>query len=56
MSYSPTLGQFPAGLSYCPRLLIGMYCVEVDHGGRLTAMGSIWAMVVVEGDPAPSQP
>jgi len=26
---------------------------EVDLGGRLTAMGSVSAMVVVEGDPAP---
>jgi hypothetical protein len=26
---------------------------EVDHGGRLTDMGSVRALVVAEGDPAP---
>jgi hypothetical protein len=47
------LDRFLAGLSYGLHLLIGFDVVEVDHGGRLTAMGSVWAMVVVESDPAP---
>jgi len=38
-------------LSYCLHLLIGLGCVEVDHGGRLSAMGGVWPLVVVEGDP-----
>lgn len=42
-----------ADLSYCLHLLIGLGCGEVDHGGRLSAMGSVWAMVGVESDPAP---
>ena len=44
---------FPGDLSYCLHLLISFDAVEVDHGGRLTAMGSVLALVVVEGDPAP---
>ena len=47
------MDRFSADLSYCLHLLIGFDGVEVDHGGRLSAMGSVWAMVVVEGDPAP---
>jgi hypothetical protein len=47
------LDGFPGDLSYCLHLLIGFDVVEVGHGGRLTAMGSVWALVVVEGDPAP---
>ena len=47
------LYRFPADLSYCLHLLIGLGFGEVDLGGRLTAMGSVSAMVVVEGDPAP---
>jgi hypothetical protein len=39
-------------LSYCLHLLIGFDCIEVDHGGRLTAMGGMGPLVVVEGDPA----
>ena len=34
-------------------LLIGFDCVEVNHRGRLTAMASVRALVVVKGDPAP---
>jgi len=46
------LDRFPADLSYCLHLLIGLGCVEVDHGGRLTAMGGVGPLVVVKGDPA----
>jgi hypothetical protein len=46
------LDGFWGDLSYCLRLLIGFDVVEVDHGGRLTAMGSVWAIVVVEGEKA----
>jgi len=37
------LDSFPADLSYCLRLLIGFDAVEVDHGGRLSAMGCMWS-------------
>jgi hypothetical protein len=37
---------------YCLHLLIGLGCVEVDHVGRLTAMGGMGPLVVVECDPA----
>jgi hypothetical protein len=47
------LDRFPADLSYCLHLLIGLGCVEVDHGGRLTAMGGVGPQMVLEGDPAP---
>ncbi len=47
------MDSFLGDLSYCLHLLIGFDDVKVDHGGRLTAMGSVWAMVVVESDPAP---
>jgi hypothetical protein len=35
------LDKFPADLSYCLHLLIGFDGVEVDRGGRLSAMGSV---------------
>ena len=41
---------FRGYLRYNLHLLIGFNGVKVDHGGRLTAMRSVWAMVVVEGD------
>jgi hypothetical protein len=47
------LDRFLADLSYCLHLLIGFDCLEVDHGGRLSAMGGVRPLVVVEGDPAP---
>ncbi|WP_233092613.1 hypothetical protein, partial [Paracoccus sp. IB05] len=47
------MDSIPGELSYCLHLLIGFDGVEADHGGRLTAMGSVWALVVLEGDPAP---
>jgi hypothetical protein len=46
------LDRFPGDPSYRLHLLIGVDVVEVDHGGRLTAMGGVWAMVAAEGDPA----
>ena len=46
------MDSFRVDLSYCLYLLIGLGFVEVDHGEGLIAMGSMWAMVVVEGDPA----
>jgi hypothetical protein len=33
-------------------LLIDLDCIEVNHGGRLTAMGGMGPLVVVEGDKA----
>jgi hypothetical protein len=47
------LDRFPGCLSYSLHLLIGFDDVEVDHGGRLTAMSSVWELVVVEGDLVP---
>jgi hypothetical protein len=35
------LDRFPACLSYCLHLLNGFNAVEVNHGGQLTAMGSV---------------
>jgi hypothetical protein len=47
----PTLmGSAPPAC--CLHLLIGFDYGEVDHGGRLTAMGGVWPLVIVEGDPA----
>jgi hypothetical protein len=42
------LDRFPDELSYCLHLLIGFDGVEVDHGGRLTAIGGVWPLVVLE--------
>ena len=39
---------FRVSLSYCLRLLISFDAVEVDHGGRLPAMGGVRSLVVVE--------
>ena len=47
------MDRFPAGLSYSAGLLIGFDGVEVDHGGRLPAMGGVRPLVVVKGDPPP---
>ena len=47
------MDRFPADLSYCLHLLIGFDGVEVDHGGRLPAMGGVRPLEVVEGDPGP---
>jgi len=46
------LDSFLAELSYCLHLLMGLSCVEIDHGGRLTAVGGVGPLVVVESDPA----
>jgi hypothetical protein len=46
------LDSFRVDLSYCLHLLIGFDVVEVDHVGWLTAVGGMWALLVVEGDPA----
>jgi hypothetical protein len=46
------LDRFPGDLSYCLHLLISLDCVEVDHGGWLSAMGGVGPQVIVEGDPA----
>lgn len=48
-----SLDRIPVILSYSLRLQIGFNAVEVDRSGRLAAMASAWAMVVVECDPAP---
>jgi hypothetical protein len=50
---SQSLDGFRADLSYGLHLLIGLSCVKVDHGGRLTAMGGMGPLMVVEGDPPP---
>ena len=47
----PSLDRFLGDLSYCLRLLIGFDAIEVDHGGRLPAMGGMRPPVVVECDP-----
>jgi hypothetical protein len=46
------LDRIPAELSCCLHRLIGFDVIYVDHGGRLTAMGGMGPLVVVEGDPA----
>src|SRR5699024_6670706 len=43
------LDRFPARLSYCLRLLIGFNAVDVGHGRRLSAMGGMRPLVIVEG-------
>jgi hypothetical protein len=40
------MDSFPASLSYCLHLLIGFHGIEVDHGGRLTAIGSVRATLI----------
>ncbi len=47
------LDRFLACLSYCLHLLIGFNAVKVNHGRRLTATGSVRALVVVKSDPMP---
>ena len=44
LSYSQLLDNFLADLSYWLHLMIGFDVVEVDHGGRLTAKGSVGAL------------
>ena len=39
-------------MPYCLHLLISLGCFEVDHGGRLTAMGGVRPLMVIEGNPA----
>jgi hypothetical protein len=39
-------------LSYSLPLLVGFDLVEVDHGGRLSAMGGVGPLMIVEGDPS----
>ncbi len=48
------MDRFLAGLSYSTGLLIGFASVEVDHGGRLSAMGGVRPLVIVKGDPLPN--
>lgn len=43
--------SFRDDLGYSLPLLVGFDLVEVDHGGRLPAMGGVGPLVVVEGDP-----
>ena len=43
-------------MNYCLHLLIGLNAVEENHGRWLTAKGSLWALVVAKGDPAPDAP
>jgi len=45
------LDSFRGDLSYSLPLLVGFGLGEVDHGGRLSAMGSMRPLVIVEGDP-----
>jgi len=45
------LDSFRGKLSYSLPLLVGFDMVEVDHGGRLSAMGGVRPLVIVEGDP-----
>lgn len=46
------VGQISVDSSYCLHLLIGLGCIEVEHGGRLTAMVCVTPLMVVEGDQA----
>ena len=46
------MDSFRGNLSYSLPLLVGFDLVEVDHGGRLSAMGGVGPLVVVEGDPS----
>lgn len=46
------MDRFLAGLSYPLNLLIGVDAIEVDHGGRLSAMSGLRPLVIVESDPA----
>jgi hypothetical protein len=48
-----SLDGFRGDLSSCLDLLIGFGCAEADPGGRLSAMGGVRPLVVVEGDPSP---
>jgi hypothetical protein len=41
------LDSFRDDLSYSLPLLVGFDLVEVDHGGRLSAMGGVGPLVVV---------
>lgn len=52
VSYSPSVGLFRGDLSYSLPLLVGFDLVEVDHSGRLSAMGGVGPLMVVESDPA----
>ena len=45
------MDSFRGYLSYCLRLLIGFDGVEVDHGGRLPAMGGVGSPMIIEGNP-----
>ena len=44
------LDSFRDDLSYSLPLLDGFDLVEVDHGGRLSALGGVRPLVIVEGD------
>jgi hypothetical protein len=46
------LDRYRGDLSYSLHLLIDFDVFEVDFGGRLSAMGGVGPLVVVEGDPA----
>lgn len=46
------MDSFRDNLSYSLPLPVGFDLVEVDHGGRLSAMGGVGPLVVVEGDPS----
>ena len=53
-SYSPIDGQISAQLSYSLSLLIDYDIVEINHSGRLSAMGGVKSLVIVEGDQRPT--
>ncbi|WGT51425.1 hypothetical protein [Thioclava nitratireducens] len=46
------MDSFRGDLSYSLPLLVGFDLVEVDHGGRLFAMGGVGPLVIVEGNPS----
>lgn len=46
------MDSFLGDLSYPLALLVGLDLVEADHGGRLSAMGGMRPLVIVEGDPS----
>ena len=53
MSCSRLLDSFPAELGYCLHLLLGFDAAKAAYGGRVTAIGGVGPLAVVEGDPAP---
>ena len=50
MSCSSFIGSVPGDLSHCLHLPVSFDDFDVDHGGRLSAMGCVGPLAVVKGD------